>query len=186
MMATRKWRHESMWMLRVCVLAWVVGAWVVVAAREKVWVGCCGGSPIAQLVERTAVNRKVAGSNPAGRVPFRFSIPATCRRALTLARCFSDALRLPSCSIAMSSSAFCFAPTCGPSPEEDCSHLCRRQFSPKLIRHQQVRNQCVTAPKTKTTNPRPLTSVLGVCRTCSDGYPGGVELAAAKAAARTW
>ncbi len=30
-------------------------------------------SPIAQLVERVAVNRKVAGSNPAGREASRFA-----------------------------------------------------------------------------------------------------------------
>ena len=30
----------------------------------------CRASPIAQLVERAAVNLKVAGSNPAGRAPF--------------------------------------------------------------------------------------------------------------------
>ena len=30
-------------------------------------------SPIAQLAERVAVNRKVAGSNPAGRVAFHFA-----------------------------------------------------------------------------------------------------------------
>ena len=38
--------------------------------------GVCGrASPIAQLVERVAVNRKVAGSNPAGREASPFTAP---------------------------------------------------------------------------------------------------------------
>ena len=36
---------------------------------EVCWIRC-RASPIAQLVERAAVNLKVAGSNPAGRASF--------------------------------------------------------------------------------------------------------------------
>jgi hypothetical protein len=43
---------------------------VVVCCVLCVYMGC--RSPIAQLAERVAVNRKVAGSNPAGRVAFDF------------------------------------------------------------------------------------------------------------------
>ena len=41
------------------------------------------GSPIAQLVERVAVNRKVAGSNPAGRDLFFFLTPTTTTNQIT-------------------------------------------------------------------------------------------------------
>lgn len=39
-------------------------------------------SPIAQLVERVAVNRKVAGSNPAGREASSFVAPLTTRSCI--------------------------------------------------------------------------------------------------------
>ena len=65
-------------LLFVCVCLWFR------FCREGwVWVGC--RSPIAQLVERATVNRKVAGSNPAGRVAFEFSCTNTHSQLRSLA-----------------------------------------------------------------------------------------------------
>ena len=59
-----------------CVAVWVaVVCFVNVSGVYGVMVCVGRGSPIAQLVERVAVNRKVAGSNPAGRVVFQLYNP---------------------------------------------------------------------------------------------------------------
>jgi hypothetical protein len=71
-----------------CVVAWVVVLALFACAVVVLCVVlCCAGmcvkscavggraSPIAQLVERVAVNRKVAGSNPAGREASSFATP---------------------------------------------------------------------------------------------------------------
>ena len=69
---------DALVLLFVCVCLWFR------FCREGwVWVGC--RSPIAQLVERATVNRKVAGSNPAGRVAFEFSCTNTHSQLRSLA-----------------------------------------------------------------------------------------------------